>query len=587
MKRKSLLLVGIILFLGYYFTSTVLAEQCDPNCSGIEECRKKIAECQHLLDLSVDATKPHEEEAVQLQTNIAALASNVKSLSGQIDQKKADITVNEKRLADRQASMDAQVRDFYKQDYSSNLEYMLYLIFSGSGLDEKLRALAYRQSVINVEKRGITSLAVELSDLATAKKDLEDNQAWLEQKKTSLEKTLIPVQKLIADAKSYQSNLSATVGSLSAKQQQFLAERTGNFQTSVGDVPLADDPNSSIDGFRNNAPAGSFAVFSFGSPHFKGMSQYGAWGRAKEGQSAEQILKAYFGSGVEIKKDYRTDITIRVDGYDAVDLETYVKRIYEMPTSWADSGGLEALKAQAVAARSYVLARTNDGQNSICASESCQVYKPMNKGVKWDEVVDNTRGWVVMANGQPLSTLYSITSGGFMDPYTYNGYTAGGFWDTKCGNQSCWTGDAFEKIAGSPWFYKAWYKDRGGRNCGRGNPWLSQDEFADLVNATIVYSSGGDTSGIFPEDINSCFGRSESPWSKDRMKQEAGNHGGAVNSVSSISVTYSTNGVTNNVAFETNRGTVSFSGSQFRTAFNLRAPSKLYLPSGLFNIEKK
>ena len=38
-------------------------------------------------------------------------------------------------------------------------------------------------------------------------------------------------------------------------------------------------------------------------------------------------------------------------------LEEYVKRIYEMPSSWGDQGGMEALKAQAVAARSYALAR--------------------------------------------------------------------------------------------------------------------------------------------------------------------------------------------------------------------------------------
>ena len=48
-----------------------------------------------------------------------------------------------------------------------------------------------------------------------------------------------------------------------------------------------------------------------------------------------------------------------------------MKRIYEMPSSWGDQGGMEALKAQAVAARSYALARGG----SICATEACQVVK--------------------------------------------------------------------------------------------------------------------------------------------------------------------------------------------------------------------
>lgn len=577
--------ICVLLFL-FHFSFVVLAEECDPSCSGIEECQRKIAECQKRLELSVNATKPHEDKARLLEKDISALEANVRSLTAQIEVKKVDIAKNEQRFSTRQSLMDAQVRDFYKKDYSSNIDYMLYLLFSGSGLDDKLRVLAYRQSLINEEKRGITSLALELTDLATAKKELEETQTWLSQKKVSLEKTLAPVKKLIGEAKTYQSGLSAVVSSLSAKQQAFLAERTGNFQTSVGDVPLADDVNSSIDGFRNSAPSGSLSVFSFGAPHFKGLSQYGAWGRAKSGQNVEEILRAYYGSGIEIKKDYSTSININVQGHGSVEIETYTKRIYEMPGSWTDNDSA-ALKAQAVAARSYALAYTNNGAGSICATESCQVYKPSNKGGAWDAAVDATKGWVLVSGGQPFSAWYSSTSGGHQDAYSAQGHTTPGFWDTKCGNQGCWTGDAYEKIAGSPWFYKAWYKNRGGQTCGRGNPWLSQDEFSDLVNAAIVFSAGGDTSGIFPEDINSCFGRSESPWSKDRMRQEANKHGGAVTSVSSVSITYGTNGVTSGVTFQTNRGTVSLSGTQFRTAFNLRAPGKIYLPSGLYNIERK
>ena len=84
-------------------------------------------------------------------------------------------------------------------------------------------------------------------------------------------------------------------------------------------MPLADDPASRPDFNPGFSPA--FAAFSFGAPHRKGMSQYGAWGRAKSGQSAEDILRAYYG-GVEIKKDYSTNITITVRGYGAVNLET-------------------------------------------------------------------------------------------------------------------------------------------------------------------------------------------------------------------------------------------------------------------------
>ena len=98
-------------------------------------------------------------------------------------------------------------------------------------------------------------------------------------------------------------------------------------------------------------------------------------------------MKAYYGGGIELKKDYDTGVQITVQGYDTVDIETYVKRIYEMPASWTDNDSA-ALKAQAVAARSYALAYTDNGARSICATESCQVYKPSNKGGAWDAPYD-------------------------------------------------------------------------------------------------------------------------------------------------------------------------------------------------------
>ncbi|MBI2310674.1 hypothetical protein HYU90_02495 [Candidatus Collierbacteria bacterium] len=121
------------------------------------------------------------------------------------------------------------------------------------------------------------------------------------------------------------------------------------------------------------------------------MSQYGAFGRAKAGQSAEQILKAYYGDGVSIRRDYPTSTKIKVSGYGSFELEAYTKRIYEMPGSWADDGGMEALKAQAIAARSYALAYTDEGRGgSICTTEACQVFKNAEKGGKWNEAVDAT-----------------------------------------------------------------------------------------------------------------------------------------------------------------------------------------------------
>ncbi|MBI5356528.1 SpoIID/LytB domain-containing protein [Candidatus Collierbacteria bacterium] len=313
------------------------------------------------------------------------------------------------------------------------------------------------------------------------------------------------------------------------------------------------------------------------------MSQYGAFGRAKSGQSAEDILKAYYGGGIEIKKDYSTNININVRGYGSVDLETYAKRIYEMPGSWGDEGGMEALKAQAVAARSYALAYTNNGAGSICATEACQVYKSSNKGGKWEEAVNATRGWVLIANGKPFSAWYASTSGGYQESYSLNGYSTPGFWDTKNG-RSGWTGDAYEKIAGSPWFYKGWYRSRSGDNCGRTHPWLTSEEMADILNAwAVLVKSGQKDDRIMP--IGGCWGGS--PYSIDELRSRAESAGGGFKQVRGVSVTYADNGATSSLNFDTDKGSVNILGSEFKKAFNLRAPGRIALKSGLFNIERK
>ncbi|MBI4037060.1 hypothetical protein HY385_01410 [Candidatus Daviesbacteria bacterium] len=295
------------------------------------------------------------------------------------------------------------------------------------------------------------------------------------------------------------------------------------------------------------------------------MSQYGAKGRAEAGQSAEQILSAYY-PGASLNKGYGVPGTINVTGYGSMAFEeAYLIGIYEMPQSFP----MEALKAQAVAARTYALRQGG----TICATESCQVFKPAGgRSDNWTAAVAATRGWVLEGGS---NAQYSSTTGGFSN-------NSG--WDTTCGNRTCWTAGAYEKMAGSPWFYKGWYKDRNGSSCGRSHPWLNSDEMSDVLNAWIVYQSGSDRDRISPTDTT-CW--SGNPFSMAEMRDKANASGGAVTSVSSASVVYSDSGVTANVAFSTNRGSITLSGSDFKTIFNLRAPGYISIKSPLYNIEKK
>ncbi len=102
-------------------------------------------------------------------------------------------------------------------------------------------------------------------------------------------------------------------------------------------------------------------------------------------------------------------------------IEEYVAGIAEMPARWP----LEALKAQAVAARTYawwqaqggVFERRGRGYD-ICASTACQVFagrrvvETPELGPRWQQAVDETAGEVLLYAGEPILARYFSTSGG-------------------------------------------------------------------------------------------------------------------------------------------------------------------------------
>lgn len=561
-KKKLSLLLSIILCLSLFafFLSPVTYNLFPVQADEIEDLQKEINKLSEARSMSVSATKPLEGQLENLKAQLAQIQNNIVALSQKIIKKEEDLNARTRKIAEQQALLEARVRSYYIRSF---LNSPLAVIFSSDSAGGILRELSYRAATTREDQKVITSITQEVTDLLNQKEKLEKDKKSLASLQIEVDKNAEFLGGEIKKAKDYQDDLNKKIAELNAKQQAILAAKSGNFVTSVGDVPLADDANSRPNfdpGFR---PA--FAAFSFGAyTHRNGMSQYGAKGRAEAGQNAEDILKAYY-PGSNLNKSYSVPATINVEGFGSRNFEDeYMKRIYEMPNSFPK----EALKAQAVAARTYAVRHGG----SICANENCQVYKDSNKGGAWEEAVNETKGWVL--EGGP-GAQYSSTTGGY-------GNDSG--WDTKCGSRNCWTADAYEKLAGSPWFYKGWYKDRNGASCGKSHPWLKEEEMADILNAYIVYKANDQTDRISPVDTSCWPGN---PFSFSEMRDKANNHGGAVTSVGSVSVAYSNEGATATLSFSTNRGAISVSGSEFKTIFNLRAPGYVSIKSPLYNIETK
>ncbi|MER3396143.1 MAG: hypothetical protein C4318_08620 [Acidimicrobiia bacterium] len=132
-----------------------------------------------------------------------------------------------------------------------------------------------------------------------------------------------------------------------------------------------------------------------------------------------QANKTYGRGYIEVTKSSDT-------AFHVVVVTTYDKYLYglgEMPSSWP----VEALKAQAVAARTYALykARTSGDHRPGCdctvfASVQDQAYVGWSKeagpsGAQWRTAVDATSSQVVLYGGNPILAVYHSSSGGYTE----------------------------------------------------------------------------------------------------------------------------------------------------------------------------
>ena len=570
------------LFIGFFLFGGLAAPRVA--AKSIDE---QLNDIQHQLDMLAKALAPLESEYSQLQTKIKASRQQISQIQQMMKQLDRQLLEKETDLAVKRVVLSQKTRRYYV-----NLKKFspLEIVLSSHSPQELIFQFGWYQAILYQDRRTIRQLAEELQQLNQQNSRLKTEKSQLSQLQSKLQKRALFLAGEISKAHQYRAQLSQ-------KQEELLRLKTEMFATSVGETPpvlaaCAGPPGSANFCAPDSRPA--FGGFSFGAPHRKGMSQYGAYGRAKKGQNYQQILKAYYGN-VRLET-IGSPPTIATTIGSLPFENNYLWGIAEMPSDWGDIGGFEALKAQAVAARTYALAYTGwrrgspSVKKSICTTESCQVYsqsKASHPPDVWRRAVQETQGQILVSNQtqEIISSWYASTAGGAIYGYRESvaGHQTPSLWDTECGNQSCWPGQAYENIAASPWFYKAWFTNRHGQSCGRHHPWLSQSEMADILNALIVYK--GDAGSIIHlSQTDSCWGNVADTWSADRVRQEAEKHGGAVADINSVNVRYNSGGYTQEVEFATNRGSLTFSGDDLKYIFNLRAPGAIHLTSRLFNI---
>ena len=141
--------------------------------------------------------------------------------------------------------------------------------------------------------------------------------------------------------------------------------------------------------------------------------------------ASDRVLLQPAKNGAWLRVDntpYRGTLEVRVDRagrlrvINTLELEEYLRGVVPNEMGPGVYPELEALKAQAVAARTYIvsnLGQFGDSGYDVCDSAQCQVYKGAGtEHPLTNQAVDETRGLIAVMDGRPINALYTSTCGG-------------------------------------------------------------------------------------------------------------------------------------------------------------------------------
>jgi len=505
-----------------------------------------------------------------LNVKLNGIKNKLNSLEQDINQKEIEVKKGEQALTYQKELLNERAKSYYKNVNKNSTLFLSILV--ADDLSASLRKIFYQKSLVDEDKRTIIKIVLYVKNLEEIKKNLEIEKLELARLKIEVDKQSQIIAGQISQTRS-------RIAELTAKQQQLIAQKLASLGISRSASSMGRCDSDLTNG-RDPGFSPRFAFFTYGVPNRVGLNQYGAKGRAESGQNFETILRAYYNFD-EIKSV--DNVQINVDGHGSYSLEDYVKRIYEVPGDWPS----EVLKAQAIAARSYALAYTNNGAGSICATESCQVFQDNPKDGAWEQAVNDTAGKVMIQGDKPIKAWFSSTHGGYILKSSEIGWSDTNW--TKHANDFDGSVSSFSDLTSksydrnSPWFYCDW----GSRSQYNKTAWLKSEELADIVNTILLAKVDSSVREHLYQPDNPPSGTDN--WNQDKVKQELRSRGQSpFNSINdgSVSADFSS-GRVNTVSFSGDAGNISFSLSEFKDWFNLRAPANIQIVGPLFNIEKR
>lgn len=432
--------LGFYILIGLLVIQIVASPLAGVYARSLDEIQDEISEQEQQLKDLEDDLENAEAELNALNASVASTQGQIPKLKAEIKQITASIKSNNLQLQilgenkhlktlekeEREKQQEITINNSYRNWKSAN---NIGTSLSGSR-SHVIKSRMYQAKVIAFEQNGINDLAEEIVGIIAEIEDFEEETTKLKKQNSNLKTRKQQLEQQLAYLSSAASTTSGVVAGLRTEAGiiQSTLEQLSEEQKAVEQYEAWILGQAGNGGTKEIQP-GQFYFTGQGRDsvqgHGVGMSQYGAKGAADQGWTAKQILEFYYPGANVVDYNETDKITVKycpglntaTDAYqdgcaggvqpvtERVGLSRYLSGLGEMPESWP----IEARKAQMIAARTYALRYTNNGDPNrpICLTTYCQVSYFKSGDTRERDLVDATAGKVVTYQGSLIETLYS------------------------------------------------------------------------------------------------------------------------------------------------------------------------------------
>jgi SpoIID/LytB domain protein len=442
--RVILLILTTILFLGFFagisqeiFSQTVdeIQEEIDKKKEELGKTDKDLKELNNKIDKYESELDSLEDGLPKLEKQIELLSLEIEKNKKEVKQLKAIEELKSLEKQEREANLlnsaDSSYKEWRLRHSTPQLLKQEWDSVKVEGYGSKV--LGWESGNIDILTGEITDLNKEITGYDKVLKDLDKQNAELIKQKQELEAQIYALnnayasnQNAVSELLTQRDLITKQINLLSAEQQEAAQKDADRQENSPPKNPNPNLPPPPVEGGQPQ-PA-LVRITGKGRDlyqgHGVGMSQWGAHGMASKGWTAKQILEFYYtGAVVSTSSNISNDISIiyceknpvfaspsncGANGpvkTERLNMDKYLAGLGEMPESWP----VEARKAQMIAARTYAVRYTNNGDPNkpICLTTSCQVSYVKSGDQNELNIAQATSKQVITHNGQYIEAVYS------------------------------------------------------------------------------------------------------------------------------------------------------------------------------------